>query len=165
MDGKTDPLAASWRLGLGSVTALSTQLAGGWANVWTARADYPAILTFLTRPASVMADSGPSGMESGTAQPQLLRGGDDLLVRSAVPRATLSGPAGPVTLDLHAVSSGSGYAARLLAPLSGGYTLGGTGQSAAAGVLSAVTRRELPALVAEATGGRVLASPALLPSG
>ena len=163
--GKTDPLAASWRLGLGSVTALSTQLAGGWANVWTARADYPATLAFLTRPASVMADSVQSGTESGTAQPQLLRGGNDLLVRSTVPRVTLSGPAGPVTLDLHPVSSGSGYAAQLLAPLPGGYTLGGTGQSAAAGVLSAVTRRELPALVAEATGGRVLASPALLPSG
>ena len=66
-------------------------------------------------------------MESGTAQPQLLRGGDDLLVRSAVPRVTLSGPAGPVTLDLHLISSGSGYAARLLAPLFGGCTLGGTG--------------------------------------
>ena len=31
------------------------------------------------------------------------------------------------------VSSGSGYAARLLAPLPGGYTLGGAGQGAAAG--------------------------------
>lgn len=88
---------------------------------------------------------------------------------------TLSGPAGPLTLDLHRVSSGSGYAARLLTPLSGGYILGSStlsnsalgaaGQDAAAGVLSAVTRPELPALVAEATGGRVLASPALLPAG
>ena len=77
--------------------------------------------------------SVPSRTESGTAQPQLLRGGDDLLVRSTVPRVTLSGPAGPVTLDLHPVSSGSGYAARLLAPLPGGYTLGGAGQGAAAG--------------------------------
>ena len=166
--GKSGPLAASWRLGLGSVTAVGTQLAGGWANAWTAQADYPATLAFLSRSVSALPGKG-------VAQPQLLREGDDLLLRSDVPRVTLSGPAGPLTLDLHRVSSGSGYAARLLAPLPGGYTvgdstlgnstLGTAGQDAAAGVLSAVTRRELPALVAEATGGRVLASPALLPSG
>ncbi len=168
--GKSDPLAASWRLGPDTATALSTQLAGGWANAWTAQADYPATLTFLSRSASSSSDPVQAGTGSGVAQPQLLQGGDDLLVRSAAPRVTLSGPAGPVTLDLHRVSSGSGYAARLLAPLPGGYTLAAEGQNAggqgaAAGVLSAVTRHELPALVAEATGGKVLQTPALFPSG
>ena len=50
--GKSEPLATSWRLGLGTVTALSTQLAGGWANAWTAQPDYPATLAFLSRSAA-----------------------------------------------------------------------------------------------------------------
>lgn len=146
-----DPIAASWRVGLGRVTALGTGLVGGWVGAWTARPGYPAQVAALIRA------EGDSGQEA----PALERDGYDLILRGAAPLLTLGGPEGGQRVDLHADGAG-GFTGRITTPPPGGYRTA----DAALGMLPGVREPALLQRVAESTGGRLLDSPALpAPSG
>ncbi|GMA15707.1 VWA domain-containing protein [Deinococcus metallilatus] len=144
--GSGDPLAASWRVGLGRVTALGTQLAGGWVNGWTARPTYPAQLAALIRAEG----------ESGGAPRTLEADGLDLIVRGPGPTLTLDGPAGSRAVALHADGTG-GFVGRLETPGAGGYST----PDAALGLPAPVRDPALLQRIVAATGGGWLDTPAL----
>ncbi|WP_216326813.1 VWA domain-containing protein [Deinococcus aestuarii] len=139
-----DPLAASWRVGLGRVTALGSGLAGSWVSAWTARPAYPAQVAALIR-----AEGG--NQEAEALEPD----GHDLIVRASSPTVTLEGPGGPRPVALRPDGAG-GFVTRLEAPGPGGYSL----PDAALGLPAPVSDPALPRRIAGATGGEVLASPA-----
>lgn len=120
-----DPLAATWRVGLGSVTALALHPTAARSGVG-ARPDFPALLAPLVR--------GTPLPGRGAARVTVTRDGADVVVTASTARVTLDTPTGawPVALQ---TSGGSTYTARLYAPPPGGYS----GPDAAAG-LPTVTR-------------------------
>ena len=120
-----DPLAATWRVGLGSVTALALHptAAGSGVGAWR---DFPARLAPLIRGTPL------PGVEA--ARVTVTRDGADLVVTAPTSRVTLDTPVGAWPVALQG-SAGRTYTARLYAPPPGGYSA----PDAAAG-LPTVTR-------------------------
>ena len=111
-----DPLAASWRVGLGSVSALAigpTDVSISLAQ----RADFPALLAPLVR------GSGLNGT-LGRRAPTLTRDGADIVITAPTTQLTLAGPQGDRSVLLQPDGQG-GYLTRLYAPSSGGYSVNG----------------------------------------
>lgn len=122
-----DPLAATWRVGLGSVSALATPPVGTWAANLSRAADYPARLVPLLRGEPGASPAGP---------PTLTRRGADLAVTAAQAQVTLLGPASPTPLTLTPDGTGR-FEGLVLAPPPGGYVITTAQGQAAAGVLPA----------------------------
>ncbi|GHF32656.1 hypothetical protein HNQ07_000371 [Deinococcus metalli] len=129
-----DPLAATWRVGLGSVTALALSPTDARSGVGT-RPDFPALVAPLVR---------GTPLPGAGADVTLRRDGADLLVSAPTAQVTVDGPDGPWPVTLQPGADGT-FTTRLYAPPPGGYSAPG----AAAGVPT-VTRD--PAALA--LGGR-----------
>ncbi|PNY80121.1 VWA domain-containing protein [Deinococcus koreensis] len=136
-----DPLAATWRVGLGSVSALAA-LPTDAGNSLARRADFPARLAALVR------GPGPLGTDD-PARPTLVRDGADLVVSAPTPTLELSGPQGTWFLTLQPGERGQ-YQTRLYAPLPGGYSAGAGPLSAALGLPP--TAQPLKTVLEEAGG-------------
>ncbi|WP_309570123.1 VWA domain-containing protein, partial [Deinococcus sp.] len=132
-----DPLGASWRVGLGSVSALAIEPTD-IGNSLTRRADVPALVTPLVR------GSGLAETPERRA-PALTRDGADLVITAPDGQLILAGPQGDRPLLLQPDGQG-GYLTRLYAPSPGGYSVDG----AALG---------LPLVTGMATGGQQLQAP------
>lgn len=143
--GTADPLAATWRVGLGSVSALATQTAGGWTGTLAAQDAYPAWLAPLLRGES---SAGPTG-EALTLERQ----GADLVLTAHQSTVTLRGP---VTRTLHLNPDGTGrYSAQVYAPPAGGYAVGTASETSAVGINPAPNQAALLRQVAQQMGGLV----------
>ncbi|THF88625.1 VWA domain-containing protein [Deinococcus sp. KSM4-11] len=110
-----DPLAATWRVGLGSVTALALNPAA--SGSLGDRPEFPALLAPLVR--GTPLDGGQA-----LSAPTLRRAGADLLVTAPTARITLDGPDGPWPISLQPTADGR-YVTRLYSPLPGGYSAPG----------------------------------------
>jgi von Willebrand factor type A domain/Aerotolerance regulator N-terminal len=125
---EAQPLAASWRSGLGSVTALPGGL-GGWADSWTARPDFPALLSRLLR---------REDRKRSTPELSLNQSGETLTIAAArkpgeLERAVvLDGPAGQQQVRLRA--AGDLLTASPPVTQAGGYSVRDAGRQAALGV-------------------------------
>lgn len=124
----SDPLAASWRVGLGSVSALATQTAGSWAGSLATQPDYPALLTPLLRGETPPAQDQNLGVE---------RSGADLRVTSSQPQVQLRGP---TSRTLNLIPDGGGhYQAQVYAPTPGGYSVSAGDTQTATGITTPLT--------------------------
>ncbi len=131
-----DPLAASWRVGLGSVSALAMEPTEG-GNSLTRRTDFPALLAPLVR---------GSGLTETPERltPTLTRDGADIVITAPSTQLTLAGPQGDQPLLLQPDGQGN-YLARLYAPSPGGYSVDGAALGLTPGAGSATGGQLLPA--------------------
>lgn len=140
-----DPLAASWRVGLGSVSALAMDPTDV-GNSLARRADFPALLAPLVR------GSGFAEMPERRA-PTLTRDRADIVITAPTMQLTLAGPQGDQPLLLQPDGQGS-YLTRLYAPPPGGYSVDGAalGLSLDAGSATGVQLLPAPGHASRLTG-------------
>ena len=164
-----DPVLALWRVGLGTVAALNTDLRGGWTRAW---AEDPAWLSHLS---ALLRRLWPGRTPAGVSWEVQ---GNRLFIRLDVQKGgrwvhglrltgTLSGPGGLHRLSFRQIAPGR-YEAELPHPGSGAYLLAfadASGQYGGSAVLALPYPQEYRELgpdlevlagVARLTGGRVL---------